>query len=106
MEVHRLEDFKGGWFVGAFEPSILRTNAFEVAYHRYKAGQAWDRHTHLIATEYNLLTKGSMSVCDKDLVEGDLFVIKPGEIAAPIYHTDCEVLIIKVPSVPGDKYIV
>lgn len=106
MEIKRLESFKGGWFIGNFEPSVLKTQDFEVAIHHYRANQEWSAHMHKIATEYNVLIDGRMRVCNKELVPGDVFIIEPNEIAAPIYHTNCTILIIKVPSVPGDKYLV
>jgi hypothetical protein len=28
------------------------------------------------------------------------------EVAAPVFLEDCQVVVIKVPSLPGDKYIV
>jgi len=34
----RIREMTGGWFIGDFEPSVLRTAAFEVAHHRYPAG--------------------------------------------------------------------
>ena len=30
MKVFNIEDMRGGWFVGDFDPSILRTDKFEV----------------------------------------------------------------------------
>lgn len=105
MDIYSIKDFKGGWILGDFEPSLLRTKDFEVAYHQYASGQFWDTHTHRYTTEYNILIEGSMRVCDKDLYTGDVFVIHPGEIAAPVYQTDCKVIIIKIPSIPGDKII-
>jgi hypothetical protein len=104
MEVRKLTSFKGGWFIGDFEPSILKTSNFELAIHHYRAGELWDVHTHYIATEYNVLISGSMTVCEKTLESGDVFIIHPFEISAPIYHTDCIVVICKVPSIIGDKY--
>ena len=45
-----------------------------------------------------------MVIQGKTLTEGDIFVLAPYEIADPIFLTDCQVLIIKTPSIPGDKY--
>ena len=36
----------------------------------------------------------------------ELFTIEKNEVAAPKFLQDCKVLIIKSPSIPGDKYIV
>ena len=45
-----------------------------------------------------------MQIQDQILVEGDIFIFSPYEIADPVFLEDCEVLIVKTPSVPGDKY--
>ena len=36
MKKYNLEDFKLGWIIGNFEPSILRTDQFEVSIKKYK----------------------------------------------------------------------
>ena len=38
------------------------------------------------------------------LEAGTLFIMERMEVADPEFLEDCEVLIIKTPSVPGDKY--
>lgn len=47
-----------------------------------------------------------MIIQDKTLNTGDIFVLHPYEITNPKYLEDCLILVIKVPSVLGDKYIV
>jgi quercetin dioxygenase-like cupin family protein len=47
-----------------------------------------------------------MRVCETELVAGDTFIIEPNEIADPIFHEDCTILCVKVPSSPKDKYLV
>jgi quercetin dioxygenase-like cupin family protein len=105
MKLSRIEDYTGGWLIGNFEPSVLRTSSFEVGYHEYKAGQHWPKHTHRYTTEINLLIEGDMHVCGTRLYKGDVFEIEPNEVAEPHFFTDCKVLIIKVPSIPGDKIL-
>ena len=106
MITGRLEDMVRGWVVGDFEPSLLKTKDFEVAILLHKKAEEWPAHYHKIATEYNILLSGSMSVCGKELVEGDTFTILPNEVAAPVFYEDCRIVCIKVPSIPGDKYLV
>ena len=38
MKTAKLEDMVKGWFVGNFEPSLLKTNDVEVAVKSYKKG--------------------------------------------------------------------
>ena len=90
--------------IGDFQPSIFKTKSFEVGYLSHKKGENWPKHYHGIATEYNLLVKGSMKVCGKKIKPGQIFIIEPNEIADPIFYEDCEIVCIKTPSIPQDKY--
>lgn len=104
MDVLRIEDMVGGWFMGDFEPSAFRTSDVEVGYHTYTKGQEWPKHHHKLATEINYMIRGTMDLLDLRIVAGDVFVIYAGESVKPIYLEDCEMIVVKVPSVPGDKY--
>ena len=104
MDVYRIENMIGGWFVGDFVPSAFRTSGVEVAYHKYVKGQEWPRHYHKIAIEINYMISGTMNLQDCQIKTGDVFVIHPGESVKPEYLEDCEIIIVKIPSVPGDKY--
>ena len=106
MIVSRLEDMKGGWFVGAFEPTAFSTLACEVSFKVHPAGQHWDKHYHVVATEVNLLVYGSMTLQGRTLVAGDVFRLDPHEIADPTFLMDCGVVCVKVPCVPGDKVVI
>ncbi len=104
MLVDRLEKMKGGWFIGDFEPSVMHRKDFEVCYKLHKKGEVWVRHTHKVATEITVLLRGSMRIMGQVLEAGDIFTIYPNEIADPEFLEDCEVIIVKTPSVIGDKY--
>lgn len=94
-----------GWFIGNFEPSILKTKEFEVGLLTHSKGEYWAPHYHEFSDEYNLLISGKMIIQKKEINEGDIFVLKKKEIADPIFLEDCVVLVIKTPSIPGDKII-
>jgi quercetin dioxygenase-like cupin family protein len=102
--VKRIEDFTRGWLMGDFEPSLVRTKDFEVGILTHKKDEIWPKHYHKLADEYNVLVKGKMSVNGIELNTGDVFVIEKGEVSEPKFLEDCTVLVIKVPSVIGDKY--
>lgn len=103
MIIYELEDFKGGWFVGDFEPSIWRTKDFEVGYKHHMAGEAWPIHYHEHADELTLLLEGTMTLQGKTLQGPLIFTLDRGEIADPVFVTDCKVFVVKAPSIPGDK---
>lgn len=105
MEIRRIEEFKGGWFLGFFEPSLLKTKDFEAGWRKHLKDETWPAHIHKISDEYNFLISGTMIIQNTMLHQGDIFVIRKGETANPKFLTDCEVFTIKVPSCPGDKYL-
>ena len=106
MQVSRIENMTRGWFIGNFLPSAYRTSDFEVGFLKYKAGEKWDAHYHKLSVEINLLVRGSMVIQGKTLNAGDIFVLERYEVSDPVYLTDCEIIVVKVPSSPSDKYMV
>jgi len=93
-----------GWFIGDFEPSVLRTEDFEVGVVKHKKGEEWKAHLHKRSTEYNLLLDGEMTIQKTKIKAGDIFIIEKKEIADPVFEKDCRVLVVRVPSLPKDKY--
>ena len=106
MEIFKLNDMKHGWYVGDFEPSSYKTTSFEACYRTHPKGEIWDTHYHKHVTEINLLVSGKMILQDIELQSGDIFIIKPYEIADPIFLEDCTIMCIKTPGVTNDKVIV
>ncbi len=106
MIVDKINRMVRGWFVGNFEPNIYKTEHFEVGCLTHKKGEAKEAHYHKETTEINLLVSGSMTLQNTLLSSGDLFILEKGEIADPIFHEDCTVVVVKIPSLPNDKYLV
>ena len=105
MREYDPKTFKGGWFMGDFEPTILKTPHFEVGVKTHKAGEYHEPHYHAIGTEYNYLISGTLVINDQTFVGPTIFVVEPGEAVYPHFETDCTLCIIKTPSLPGDKYL-
>lgn len=104
MDVRDISDFTGGWFVGNFEPSLLRSEGFEVGWKIHHRHEGIKSHVHRVVTEYNLLAHGSMTVNGVLLEAGKLFVLYPGERVDAVIHTEqVHVVCVKVPSLPSDK---
>lgn len=104
MNVTKIVDYVRGWFIGDFEPTILRTKDFEVGVLTHPKGEQWPPHYHKESVEYNVLISGKMVVQGKELNSGDVFVFEKGEIADPVFLEDCTVVCVKVPSIPSDKF--
>ena len=103
MNLHRLEDMIGGWFVGNFSPTAYTTNDVEVSYNQHPKGERWDTHYHEKVTEVNLLVRGEMILQGKKLIAGDIFTLNPYEIADPEFLEDCEIVCVKLPGITNDK---
>jgi quercetin dioxygenase-like cupin family protein len=104
MKIARLADMKGGWFAGNFEPTLLRTGAFEAACKYYPAGAVEARHVHRVATEITLVASGSVRMNGHVIGAGGIVVLEPDEPADFEALEDTITMVVKVPSVPDDKY--
>ena len=60
MKLLELQNFKGGWLVGDFEPSLFKRYNVEVGMHKLKKGYISDGHYHLRSNEYNLILNGKV----------------------------------------------
>ncbi len=106
MKIFRQKKWELGWMIGNFHPTMLKSPHFEVCYKVHKKGEKYEVHTHHIATEYNYIIRGSMIIMGKKLYTGDAFIIEPYEIADPTFQKKTELIVVKIPSIPGDKYII
>ncbi len=106
MKIARIDEMTKGWFIGNFEPSLLKTNAVEVALKKYKKGDYEKAHYHKIATEFTVIVSGRVRMNGKEYIEGDIIVIEPND------STDFEALedntvnvVVKIPGSNDDKYL-
>lgn len=93
-----------GWFVGDFAPTALETSAAEVAVKPYSAGACEARHVHKVATEVTLILNGEVEMSGVRYKSGDIIVLAPGEATDFKAITDVITVVVKLPSVKGDKY--
>ena len=106
MKHYTLNEMVNGWFVGGFSPSAYKTQGCEVAVKKYKAGDKEPGHFHKVATEITLVLSGSVRMLAKDWGPGDIIVLAPGEATAFEALTDCVNVVVKVPGVLNDKFLV
>lgn len=106
MKKTNLKNFTNGWFIGDFEPSIFKNPNFEVCVKNFSKGEMEDAHFQRIATEITVVLAGRVRMGNINLVENEVLIIHKDEICDFEAITDCKVLGIKFPSLPGDKILV
>lgn len=104
MKQYRLEDMTKGWFVGAFAPTVIDTTDCEVAIKHYTAGDYEPTHHHKIAAEVTAIVSGTAAMCGREWGPGSIVLIEPGEATDFRALTDVVTVVVKMPSVAGDKY--
>jgi quercetin dioxygenase-like cupin family protein len=85
MKVNRIENMKGGWFIGNFEPTAYKTPEFEVSYKVHPKGEKWDFHYHTEITEINYLIRGEMTLQNKNACSQKYFSSNPFEIKYELF---------------------
>ena len=106
MKLIDFDDFKGGWLVGNFEPSLFKRGNIEVGIHKIKKGYKSDGHYHLRSNEYNLILHGKIKNTDNNNIykKGDIFVYEPKDKSKLEFLENTEILVIRDSSDPNDKF--
>lgn len=106
MEKYNLKEMIGGWFIGNFNPSLLKTNDVEVSVKRYKAGDYDSFHYHKIGTEYTVIVEGQVEMSGEIYNKDDILIIRPGDITDFRAITDTVTVVVKIPGANNDKFVV
>lgn len=104
MKIDNIKNYIKGWFCGDFHPRLIHSKDIEIACHHYFAGFKSEPHIHKIATEYNLIINGLVEIEDKLFKSGDFFIFEPNKYKQVKFIYDTDLIIIKTPSIIGDKY--
>jgi quercetin dioxygenase-like cupin family protein len=105
MKTSKLEEMFKGWFVGDFEPTIIKTGSVEVAVKNYIKGDFEDEHYHKIATEITVVVSGKVKMNNIVYNKGDIVVMEPGEKTDFKALADTVCTVVKIPGVSNDKYL-
>ncbi len=104
MKRSKLDGMIKGWFIGNFEPTILKTQQFEVAVKHYKQGDNEACHYHRIATEITVVVSGRVRMNGIEYYKGDIVVIEPMESTDFEALEDSITTVVKYPGASNDKY--
>ena len=104
MKHAKLDGMVKGWFIGDFDPSLLKTQQVEVAVKNYKRGDQEGVHYHKIATEITVVVSGRVRMNGVEYQTGDIIVIEPLESTDFEAIEDSITTVVKYPGVTDDKY--
>jgi len=105
MQVHKLGEMVGGWFAGQFSPTVMKTGDFEAAVKYYKSGDREPRHHHKVAEEITVVASGSVRMFGRVFRQGEIVHLDPGDSTDFEALEDAITVVVKRPSVAGDKYL-
>lgn len=105
ITVHKLSNMVKGWFVGNFEPTLVKTNAVEVGVKSYKKGDYEGKHHHKKAQEITVIVTGRVRMNGVEYGEGDILVIDPLHSTDFEALTDVKTCVVKYPGAENDKYV-
>jgi hypothetical protein len=104
MKVRNINEFTKGWFVGDFTPAVFQSKDFEIGHHKHRRSEKTFPHYHKETTELNYILKGTLMVSGTLLTEGQMWTYEKNEVSDVQFLTDVELIVIRWPSIPSDKY--
>lgn len=104
MRIFNLDDYWGGWFIGAFSPALFHTDAFEICLKRFQAGATEKAHYQRVSTEFTLVVEGICRIGQNTVRRNEIVEIPPLEVCDFEAISDVTLIAVKVPSLPLDKY--
>lgn len=104
MKFGKLSDYKNGWLVGKFNPSLYHSEENDVGVLFVEKGDESDGHYHTKHTEYNVILSGKVIVNKKELISGDIFIYEPYDRSLVYFVENTILLVLKSPATYGDKY--
>lgn len=105
MKKYSIDSFVRGWFIGDFEPSILRTKDIEIGLKYYKKGEKEPISVHKNTWEITVVTSGCIKMYDSILYKNDVILLEPNDPSAFECIEDCALIVVKYPSNPEDKFL-
>ena len=105
MKIANLSEMNGGWFVGDFLPTLVKTQAVEIGVKRYSKGEFSEKHHHKIATEITVMLAGSARMNNCIYYANDIVVMEPGDSTDFLALEDVITVVVKMPGATNDKYL-
>lgn len=104
MKFDNLKNYKNGWIVGDFGPSLFHSDSNDIGILYIKSGESGDGHFHTLHTEYNIIISGKALIGDRVLTRGDIFIYEKLDKSLVKFLEDTSLVVIKNPSTKKDKF--
>ena len=105
MKKFNLGQMTKGWFVGDFEPTVIRTSDCEVGVKRYQSGDKESAHFHKEAVELTIVIEGRIRMNESEFSKGDIILVEKNEVVEFQAMEDSITVVYKSGSFKGDKYL-
>ncbi len=108
--IGHVKNYKGGWIMGQFlDHPLLHNDVAEIGWKKFPEDYSEPPHYHKKASELSIVIKGRMLIKEgkniHTLKKGDfIFLLKNTWIQDYCIKKGTEVIVIKTPSIPNDKY--
>lgn len=106
MKKFELSDMEKGWFIGDFDPSVIKTKNFEVGIKQYKAGDRESAHLHKKSEEITVVVEGKIKMAKKEFSKGQIILLDKNEVSSFEALENCTTVVVKIPSIQGDKFVI
>ena len=110
-EVHRFNKAQQDALLPSVETGLLiligattENPFFEVTNHKHKKRCETFPHFHKVTNELNYIVSGELKVDGKFMFAGDMWIYEPNEVSNVEFLEDSELIIVRWPSIPSDKY--
>lgn len=104
MIVFNISETKGGYFLGDFEPSILKSSDVSIAVKRIFRGALDGGYYRKCDTEIVYIMSGVLEIDKKKYKKGDIILWEPQDVINIFAIEDSEYLLIKLPGSRNDIY--
>jgi hypothetical protein len=104
MRFDKLSNYKNGWLVGDFQPSIFESKDNDIGILQVKKNSLGDSHFHKNHIEYNIIVAGEVEINGNILTVGDIFIYEPFDKSELLFHENTTLVVIKNPATKNDKF--
>lgn len=104
MLIHNINDFKNGWIVGDFDPSLFKSKNFECGIKYIESGYVNPSHYHSESIEINVVISGIVKFNNKIYEKNSIVIIEKNECSLFECIESCVLVVIRDNSSKFDKH--